>query len=117
VIQKWLERGVPVEEMASTIWRGMACLEQTLVVKDTLNEQVERLLAELNKRIQSLNSGHDNQALLEQELVEQKRLAILADIRCRDLREQIISLHKSNSWRLTRPLRGLSRWLSGFRGR
>lgn len=114
VIQNWLDRGASVE-LASTIWEGMASLEQTLARNSTLKEQVVSLMEEQKGRIEFENSLHDKLVALGQQFAEQKIITSKVEGKCHELLEQIDALHKSTSWRLTRPLRKLALWLRGLR--
>lgn len=115
VIQKWLKQGGPSEELAFSIWHGMASLQRTLAANMRLEEQVELLIEDLKKITELANSRHEYSVILGVQLTEQNLIAKMLEEKCAELQDQISSMHKSTSWRLTRPLRRLGQLLHEFR--
>ncbi len=113
VIKNWLDRG-PRNDVAATIWEGMASLEQTLARNSTLKEQVANLMDEQQERIELTNSLNQKVRMLYQQCATQTRLISSFEEKCQDLGERIDAMHKSTSWRITRPLRKMAQWLRGL---
>ena len=113
VIQNWLDRDTR-KEAAATIWEGMASLEQTLARNSTLEEQVANLMEERQERIELTNNLNQKVMTLGQQCATQTRLNSRIEEKCQELGEQIDAMHKSTSWRLTRPLRKMALWLRGL---
>lgn len=85
-------------------------IRYTRIAEDKKNEEVQRFLAERDGKIGSLS---EQVAILNEQVVAlNEQIVILKQT----MNQAINSIHQSTSWRLTRPLRYLGRWVSCGKG-